>query len=184
MQTSAVFYRGELKRIYPVMERGEGVYLYDAEGKKYLDAMSGIAVVNLGYGVQEIVDAIAEQARQLPFCFTIRFTSEPQEELAKKIANISPPGLNRVWFSLSGAEANECAIKVARQFHVETGNPSKFKVISRWQSYHGSSLALLSLSGFRKAVPHHREARSRIVAMCSQFQGFPSRPFCKAPSQR
>ena len=147
MHTNSVFYRGELRRTYPIMEKGEGVYIYDSEGNKYLDAMSGIAVVNLGYGVQEITDAIVEQVKKLPFCFTVRFTSQAQEDLAKKIADISPPGLDRVWFSLSGAEANECAIKVARQFHVETGNPSKFKVISRWQSYHGSTLAGLSLSG-------------------------------------
>ena len=129
------------------MERGEGVYIYDSEGNKYLDAMSGIAVVNIGYGVQEVADAITEQVKKLPFCFTVRFTSQVQEDLAKRIAEISPPGLNKVWFSLSGTEANECAIKVARQFHVETGNPSKFKVISRWQSYHGSTLAALSVSG-------------------------------------
>lgn len=147
MATTNVFYRGELRRDYPIMERGEGVYLYDSEGNKYLDAMSGIAVVNIGYGVQEIVDVITEQVKKLPFCFTVRFTSQVQEDLAKRIAEISPPGLNRVWFSLAGNEAIECAIKVARQFHVEAGNPSKFKVVSRWQSYHGSSLAALSVSG-------------------------------------
>ncbi len=147
MHTNNVFYRGELKRVYPIMEKGEGIYLYDTNGNKYLDAMSGIAVANLGYGVQEVTDAVSEQIKKLPFCFTIRFTSQAQEDLAKKIADLSPPRLNRVWFSLSGAEANECAIKVARQYHVETGNPSKFKVISRWQSYHGGSLALVSLSG-------------------------------------
>jgi adenosylmethionine-8-amino-7-oxononanoate aminotransferase len=129
------------------MEKGEGVYIYDSEGKKYLDAMSGIAVVNIGYGVQEVTDAISEQVKKLPFCFTVRFTNPAQEELAKRIAAMSPSGLNKVWFSLSGTEAIECAIKVARQYHVETGNPSKYKVISRWQSYHGSSLAALSISG-------------------------------------
>ncbi|MDP2268750.1 MAG: aminotransferase class III-fold pyridoxal phosphate-dependent enzyme [Deltaproteobacteria bacterium] len=147
MHSNNVFYRGELKRVYPIMERGEGVYLYDSEGKKYLDAMSGIAVANIGYGIQEVADAITEQVKKLSFCFTVRFTSQEQEDLAKRIADLSPPGLKRVWFSLSGSEANECAIKAARQYHVETGNPSKFKVISRWQSYHGSSLATLSISG-------------------------------------
>lgn len=147
MQTNNVFYRGELRRVYPIIERGEGVYVYDSEGNKYLDAMSGIAVVNIGYGVKEVAEAITEQINKLPFCFTLRFTSQAQEDLAKRIADISPPGLKKVWFSLAGTEANECAIKVARQFHVETGNPSKFKVISRWQSYHGSTLATLSISG-------------------------------------
>lgn len=147
MENSNVFYRGELRRVYPIMERGEGVYIYDSEGRKYLDAMSGIAVVNIGYGVKEVADAISEQVKKLPFCFTVRFTSQAQEDLAKRIAGISPPGLNKVWFSLSGTETIECAIKVARQYHVETGNPSKYKVISRWQSYHGSTLAALSVSG-------------------------------------
>src|ERR1035437_744128 len=77
-----VFYRGELNRVYPIMERGEGVYIYDSEGNKYLDAMSGIAVVNLGYGTPEVVDAMAEQAKKLPFCFTVRFTTQVQEDLA------------------------------------------------------------------------------------------------------
>jgi adenosylmethionine-8-amino-7-oxononanoate aminotransferase len=147
MEINYVFYRGELRQDYPIMERGEGVYIYDSEGTRYLDAMSGIAVVNIGYGVQEVVDAIAKQVKKLPFFSTVRFTSQAQNDLAKRIAEISPPGLNKVWFSLAGSEAIECAIKVARQFHVETGNPSKFKVISRWQSYHGSTLGALSVSG-------------------------------------
>lgn len=75
MHSGNVFYRGELNRVYPIMERGEGVYIYDSEGNKYLDAMSGIAVVNLGYGTPEVVDAMAEQAKKLPFCFTVRFTT-------------------------------------------------------------------------------------------------------------
>ena len=147
MKESHVFYRGDLRRTYPVMESAEGVYIFDADGNKFLDAMSGISVVNIGYGVREVADAIAEQAMKLPFCFTVLYTSHVQEDLAKHIADISPAGLNKVWFSLSGAGANECAIKAARQFHIETGNPSKYKVISRWQSYHGSSLGTLSISG-------------------------------------
>ncbi len=147
MKESHVFYRSILKRTYPVMESAEGVFIYDSEGNKYLDAMSGISVVNIGYGVREIADSIAAQAMKLPFCFTVRYTSQVQEDLAKRIADISPAGLNKIWFSLAGAEANECAVKAARQYHVETGNPSKFKVISRWQSYHGSSMGTLSISG-------------------------------------
>jgi adenosylmethionine-8-amino-7-oxononanoate aminotransferase len=146
VRTSNVFYRGELKRVYPIMERTEGVYIYDSDGNRYLDAMSGVGVVNLG-AVPEVADAIVAQARKLPFCFTVRFTNQVQEDLARRIADLSPAKLKKVWFSLSGAEANDCAIKVARQYHVETGNPSKFKVISRWQSYHGSSLGTLGVSG-------------------------------------
>lgn len=147
MEKNNVFYRGDLNRIYPVMEKAEGIYIYDSNGNKYLDAQSGIGVMNLGYGVREIIDAMADQAGKLPFCYTILYTSQAQEDLAKMIAALAPPGLNKVWFSLAGAEANECAMKAARQYHVETGNPSKYKIISRWQSYHGSTLATLSVTG-------------------------------------
>ncbi len=147
MEKSNVFYRGELNRAYPVMTRGEGVYIYDEAGNKYLDAQAGIAVVNLGYGVQEIIDAMAGQAGKLPFCYTILYTNEAQEELAQRLTALAPPGLNRVWFSVAGAEANECAMKAARQYHVETGNPSKYKILSRWQSYHGSTLGTLGITG-------------------------------------
>jgi len=144
---SNVFYRGPLRKAYPTMDRGEGIYLFDDEGNRYIDAKGGIAVVNVGYGVKEIVNAIAEQAEKLSYAFTIQFTTRAQEELAGKLAEFSPEGLDKVWFSLSGTEANETAIKIARQYHLETGNSTKYKVISTWNSYHGHTLGSLSLSG-------------------------------------
>jgi len=147
MGKSNVFYRGELNRDYPVLAGAQGVYVTDVEGNRYLDAQAGIAVMNLGYGIREIIDAIAVQAGKLPFCFSLLYTNQAQEELAQRLAALAPPGLNKVWFSLAGSEANECAMKAARQYHVETGNPSKYKIISRWQSYHGSTLGTLSVTG-------------------------------------
>ncbi len=146
-EESNVFYRSDLKKDYPVMVRGEGIYLFDKEGNKYIDAAAGIAVVNVGFGVREIVEAMAKQAMELSFIHTSFFTTEVQERLANKIIEfLSPKGLTRVWFSLSGTGAIEAALKLARQYHLETGNPSKYKVISRTTSYHGSTLGALSVS--------------------------------------
>jgi len=144
---SHVFYRGPLKKDYPVITKGEGIYLFDDRGRRYIDAKGGIAVINAGYGVKEIVDSISEQAFSLNFLNTIQFTSAPQETLSERLAEFSPAGLNKVWLSLSGTEANETAIKVARQYHVETGNPSRYKLIGLWNGYHGNTLGSLSVSG-------------------------------------
>jgi len=144
---SNVFYRGPLKNDCPVITRGEGLYLFDDNGRKYIDAKGGIAVVNVGYGVKEIVDVLSKQALELNFVNTIQFTTAAQEEFSKKLADFSPAGMNKTWLSLSGTEANETAIKLARQYHVETGNPSKYKVIGLWNGYHGNTLGALSISG-------------------------------------
>ncbi len=146
VEDSNVFYRGDLKRKYPVLTRGEGIYIYDQEGNKYIDAVAGIAVANVGFGVKEIVDAVAKQSMEIQFLHTSFFTTEVQEKCAKKIIEfLAPPGLTKVWFSLSGTEATETALKLTRQYHLETGNPNKYKVISRRLSYHGSTLGALSV---------------------------------------
>jgi adenosylmethionine-8-amino-7-oxononanoate aminotransferase len=144
---SQVFYRGPLNKEYPVMVKGEGIYLFDEHGRRYIDAKGGIAVINVGYGVKEIVDAMSEQALTLNFLNTIQFTSPAQEALSERLAEFSPPGLNKTWLSLSGTEANETAIKLARQYHVETGNPGRYKLIGLWNGYHGNTLGSLSASG-------------------------------------
>ncbi len=143
---SNVFYRSDLKKNYPVMESGKGIYLYDDAGNEYIDATAGISVTNVGFGVREIVAAMAEQALKLQFVHTSFFTTDVQERAATKIVDmLCPEGLTKVWFSLSGTEAVETAVKVARQYHIETGNPGKHKVVSRTLSYHGSTLGALSL---------------------------------------
>ncbi len=155
-ERSSVFYRGGLKRKYPVIVRGEGIYLFDNEGNKYIDAAGGIAVVNVGYGVEEVVEAMAKQAIDLQYAQTVFFTTEVQERLANKIIDfLSPKGLTKVWFSLSGTDSNETALKLARQYHVESGNPSKYKIISRQQSYHGGTIGALSMSSSQSWSQHY-----------------------------
>jgi adenosylmethionine-8-amino-7-oxononanoate aminotransferase len=137
----------DLKKIYPVVDRAEGIYLYDSEGKRYIDGSGGAIVVHIGHGVKEVLDRIFEQAKKICFAHTSQFTNEAQEKLADKIVEWAPEGFAGVAFTLGGSESNEIAIRLARAYHVETGNPSKYKVIARWQSYHGTTLATLSLSG-------------------------------------
>jgi adenosylmethionine-8-amino-7-oxononanoate aminotransferase len=141
-----VLYR-DLERDYPLVDHGEGVYLYDRDGNRYLDFGAGIAVVNIGYGVPEIVEAMLQQAGKASFIYPSSFTSEPLIRLSKRIIDWAPPGMSRVLFVSGGSEAVEAAIKFARQYHLERGNESKYGVIARWTSYHGNTLGALSASG-------------------------------------
>jgi len=144
--TDNVFYRN-LRKSYRMVTHAKGIYLYDTEGRRYLDGCGGNTVVNVGYGVGEIIEATYAQMKKTPFAHTSRFTSEVQEALAEKIIQLSPKGMARVYFLSGGSEATEAALKMARQFHLETGNPHKYKVISRWQSYHGNTIGALSMGG-------------------------------------
>jgi adenosylmethionine-8-amino-7-oxononanoate aminotransferase len=141
-----VFYRN-LRKNYPTAVRGEGVYIYDQSGKAYLDGSGGAVVVSIGHGVKEIQEAMLKQAGQIAFAHGSQFTTEAAVSLAEKIIRISPPGLNRVYFLSGGSEAIETSVKMARQYQVDRGTPSKYKVLSRWTSYHGNTLGALALSG-------------------------------------
>jgi adenosylmethionine-8-amino-7-oxononanoate aminotransferase len=141
-----VFYREPAARL-PAVDRGEGVYFWDVEGRRYLDGCSGAVVVNVGHGRQEIVDAMTAQGRRISYTHTDHFTSEAQEEFAARVARLTPGDLNRVFPVSGGSEANETAIKLARQYHVLRGHPGKWRVIARRPSYHGSTLGALSASG-------------------------------------
>lgn len=132
---------------YPTIAYGKGVYLYDNEGKKYLDASSGAVTANIGHGVVEIIEAMHEQAKKVSFVYRSQFTSEPAEMLAKKIAEIAPGDLNWCFFVNSGSEATETAMKMAIQYWQEKGLKTKMRVLSRWVSYHGITLGALSMSG-------------------------------------
>jgi adenosylmethionine-8-amino-7-oxononanoate aminotransferase len=129
------------------MVRGEGVYLFDREGRKYFDATSGIAVVNIGHGRKRVVARIADQAQTLAFTTTVLFSSPVMFELADQVAAMAPGDLNTTFFTSGGSESNETAIKLARQYHLIRGKTSKHLVISRWQSFHGTSLSTLAVSG-------------------------------------
>jgi adenosylmethionine-8-amino-7-oxononanoate aminotransferase len=146
-KNSHVFYRAGVAKKYPLIVRGKGVYLYDDQGNKYMDIACGGAVCNIGYGNENIAEAIYKQTKTHNFAQTTSFTSEVQEYLAKEIIEMSPEGMEKVWFSSGGAESIETSIKMARQYHVEMGRPSKYIVISRWLSYHGHTLGALSVSG-------------------------------------
>jgi adenosylmethionine-8-amino-7-oxononanoate aminotransferase len=141
-----VFYRVP-RKIYPKADRAEGVYIYDTEGKKYIDGSGGAAVVGIGHGIKEITEAMFQQAERISFAHSSHFTSQSAIDLASKLVGLSPKGLNRVYFLSGGSEAVETSIKLARQYQVERGKPHKYKVISRWTSYHGNTLGALALSG-------------------------------------
>jgi adenosylmethionine-8-amino-7-oxononanoate aminotransferase len=143
---SAVFHR-DLTAERPSIVRGQGLYLEDDAGRRYLDANASAGVVGVGHGRREIFDAMAEAGDRLSFVYSGSFTHPWQERLASAILSIAPASMGGVYFVSGGSEANETAIKLARQYHVERGNPQKHKLIARWQSYHGVTLATLSLSG-------------------------------------
>ena len=142
-----VFVR-ELDREYPLIVRAEGVWLYDSAGNAYLDGIGGGAMVSsLGYGVSEIVEAAAEQARAVSFLYNQQFTSPAQEQLAEELTAIAPEGFTRVHFVSGGSEANEMAVRLARTYHVERGEPDRWRVVSPAQAYHGPTAVTLALTG-------------------------------------
>ncbi|HEV8489803.1 MAG TPA: aspartate aminotransferase family protein [Candidatus Limnocylindrales bacterium] len=134
-------------RAYPVLDRADGVYVWDVDGRRYLDAIAGIGVANLGYGRGEVVQAIAEQAARLPFAVGNIFANEPAMRLAEAIARVAPGDLDSVHFTSGGSEAVEVALKMARQYHVIRGEPDRSVVISRWTSYHGATIGGLTVGG-------------------------------------
>jgi adenosylmethionine-8-amino-7-oxononanoate aminotransferase len=145
MTESSVFYRS--RKPYPTAVRGEGVYLYDAAGKRYLDGSSGALVANIGHGRAEVGEAMARQARELAFVHGSQFTSPVLEAYAARLLGfLNLPGF-RFWAVSGGSEATESAIKLARQYHVERGESGRYKVVTRVPSYHGASLGALAASG-------------------------------------
>jgi adenosylmethionine-8-amino-7-oxononanoate aminotransferase len=148
---SAVFLRS-FRKTLPSAVRGEGVYIWDSEGKRYLD-FSGSAAVNfIGHGVQEISTAMAEQGRQLEFVHTSQFTTPVAEEYARELIGFAGERFRggAVYFTCGGSESVETALKLARQYQVETGQSKRHQVLSRTQSYHGSTLGALSVSGNKR----------------------------------
>ncbi len=131
----------------PVAVAGEGCYLIDADGKRYLDGSGGAAVSCLGHSNQAVKEAVKSQIDDLAFAHTGFFTSKPAEELADKLIQLAPDSLDRVYFVSGGSEAVEAAIKLARQYHVERGEDERHILIARRQSYHGNTIGALSASG-------------------------------------
>jgi L-2,4-diaminobutyrate transaminase len=131
-----------------IITGGEGVYIVDRQGKRSLDAFAGLYCVNVGYGRTRITDAIAAQAAALPYYHAyVGHGSEPSIRLAKMIIDRAPEGMSRVFFGLSGSDANETNIKLVWYINNVLGRPEKKKIISRWRGYHGSGLMSGSLTG-------------------------------------
>jgi adenosylmethionine-8-amino-7-oxononanoate aminotransferase len=138
----------EFDRRYPVIVRGDGVWVEDAEGRRYLDAMSGGSMaLTLGHGRTDLIDSAYEQTRKLAFVHNERLTNPAQEQLAHDLIEVAPEGFTRVHFVTGGAEANEAALRMARSYHVERGEPKRWRVISPAQAYHGPTMATLALTG-------------------------------------
>lgn len=170
---SSVLHRN-LNGTLPMAVAGEGPYLIDAQGKRYLDASGGAMVSSLGHGHPRIVAAIVEQARTLEFAHTSFFTNAPAEVLAERLIGLAPAGFGagRVAFVGSGSEAMEVALKLARQYHVERGDSGRDIFIARQQSFHGNTLGALGASGHpaRRAVYEPLLARPPLVSPCHPFR--------------
>ncbi len=147
--SSGLFSRN-FKKTFPLAARGEGCWIIDQSGRRFLDASGQAAVVSIGHGVPEIGHAMAEQSSQIAFAHTSQFHTASAEKLAARLLALAPANFRnggRVYFTSGGSEATETAIKLVRQFHLETGEKNRYRVISRQQSYHGSTLGAMSVSG-------------------------------------
>ena len=142
---SNLFYQSRLRR--PLLDRGEGVYLWDRDGKRYLDGSSGAMVSNIGHSNRAVLEAMRQQMDKSTFGYRLHFENEPAELLANRIAERMPEGLDRIFFVSGGSEAVESCIKLARQYAIAQGEAQRWKVISRFPSYHGSTLGALALTG-------------------------------------
>jgi adenosylmethionine-8-amino-7-oxononanoate aminotransferase len=153
---SHVFYR-KLTRRFPLIVRGEGSWLIDSDGHRILDGSGGAFVTNLGHGVAEIGQAMADQGAKVAYVNGTAFTNEPVEALAAELATLAVGDLDKFYFLGSGSEAVEAALKLARQYWVETGRPSKHKVIALFPAYHGNTLLALSASAREHYKTYYRE---------------------------
>ena len=163
----------------PVIVRGDGVYVYDAHGKRYLDALAGLFVSQLGHGRTDLVEAGAKQASELAFFPLWSYAHPTAIELSEKVAGYAPGDLNRVFFTSGGGEAVETAWKLAKNYFKLTGRPMKHKVISRSIAYHGTTQGALSITGlpplkqqFEPLVPStFRVPNTNFYRAPQQFQG-------------
>jgi len=165
----SVFYR-RMQHPHPKIVRGEGVYLYDEQGKRYLDGSGGAIVVNIGHGVESVAQAMAAQASQAAYLHPTMFSCDPVEEYAKALAAITPLPDAKFYFLTSGAEAVEAVIKFARQLQIARGQVNRHLIIARWMSYHGATLGTLALTGKPKM-------RSAYLPMIHDMPHIPP-PYC------
>jgi adenosylmethionine-8-amino-7-oxononanoate aminotransferase len=146
MTTPTLFYQAS--RVLPTVERGEGIWLYDADGVAYLDGCSGAVVAGLGHAHPRILAAMAAQAAKVSFAYRTQFENRPAVELADLLVRELGGDLNRVFYVSGGSEAVESALKLARQYFLAVSQPERHRIVSRFPSYHGSTLGALSATGY------------------------------------
>ena len=166
MNAQSAVLKQDLSHEYPVVTHGRGVFLYDTDGKEYLDGASGAMTASIGHGVEEVADALRDQARQVAFTCRTQFTSEPTEEFARRLVELAPGDLEAAFFVSSGSEATEFAIRAVVNHWREASRPSKVKVLSRQISYHGMTMGALSMSG-------HAGRRPDYASLLHPFQVAP-----------
>ena len=157
----------------PVAIGGEGCYLIDSEGKRYLDASGGAAVSCLGHGHPRVIEAMQKQIARLAYAHTSFFTTEPMEALADLLIEDAPPGIDKVYFVSGGSEAIEAALKLARQYFVEIGQPQRGRFVARRQSYHGNTLGALAVGGnaWRRQAFAPLLIEAHHIAPCYAYRG-------------
>ena len=142
-----VLFPRDMERDYPLAVRGKGSWVWDEAGRKYLDGCAGANVTGIGHGVAEIAEAMARQAKEIAYVPPQHFLSQPAVEFAERLIKLAPEGYTRVMLLSGGSEAIENAIKITRQYHVLRGNASKYRIVSRWQGFHGNTLAADAVGG-------------------------------------
>ncbi len=142
-----VFYAGPETRRRPTVDRADGIYMWDTEGRRYIDACSGPVVSNIGHGNPRVLEAMIAQARKVAYASRALFENQPNIDLAELVTRLAGPGLERAFFVSGGSEATEAAIKLARQYAVVRGESGRWKVIARDPSYHGATLGAVAVTG-------------------------------------
>jgi adenosylmethionine-8-amino-7-oxononanoate aminotransferase len=172
MSRTRVLHRS-IAQSYPVAVGGDGIHIYDATGKAYIDASGGAAVSCLGHGHPDVLAAMHAQLDKLAYAHTSFFTSEASEELGDDLIAHAPAGVSHAYFVSGGSEAIEAALKMARQYFVEKGEPERRHIIARWQSYHGNTLGALAVGG--NALRRQQFApllmQAHHVSPCFEYRG-------------
>jgi adenosylmethionine-8-amino-7-oxononanoate aminotransferase len=174
-------------RPFPVIERAEGIFLYDRSGKRYIDGSGGSSVVTtIGHGVKEVAEAMAAQAEKFSFYPAHAFSNQPFLELSDLVVSLAPGSLkdhSRVWVTCTGTDATDDAVRLARQYWVEAGKSSKYLVIGRWQGFHGNNIAVAGFSGItsrrRTFQPMFVESPHLPPAFCYRCQLEKTYPECR-----
>ena len=169
---SHLFYR-ELDASMPVAVRGEGIYIIDRDGKRYIDACGGAAVSCLGHSHPKVIEAVQRQVADLAFAYSGFFTAPAAEELAAMLVEKAPGDLDKVFFVSGGSEAMEACLKLARQYFLETGRPERKNFIARRQSYHGNTLGALAVGGnaLRRAPYQPLLMAATHISPCYAYRG-------------